>query len=570
MEEENSWLESLRLSPSILTHLDIGREIYLRQGGINSKISGKDCYLCGYDTIKETISVFHMPEYKPSAGIPLNFRSNLITFKDVEDDYKNKLNNKLTQEDTIKNNMANKADSKLVLKGLDDKTVINCLTQEEADKVTALAEESGLTWINGTQYSTGNKWSVRGAKTCYFLNEGLVHSIDYFKNEGYKIITAKAFIDENTKPKVPNVKLTPEQFKFNMDRLAKETDTIVKGQLKEAENSFKGVADGVALEVLSELKQTVTIVRDKIEDEFKADIAKTLKDSKELLLEELRKGRTTINVMGENPITYSVSTDDHYMMETVFKSLLLHKKIMMAGEAGTGKTYMAAQMAQKLNLNFYKYSCSRDSSVHDLLGYKQPRSEEYLNTTFLTAYENGGVFLVDEYDAMPGDVALFFNGIADSSKSISIPHRDVNPIAKKHKDFYLVMCGNTWGKGSQDYSGRDFQDMALLDRFRLCRHHIGYDANLEKSMLGETMYPFAIELRNLLTKLGSYLSTRNVEDISLLLGSGETMEHILNTMAADLEATDKQEFERANLAGAHRQRYDKYVTELNDKRKAVK
>ncbi len=62
----------------------------------------------------------------------------------------------------------------------------------------------------------------------------------------------------------------------------------------------------------------------------------------------------------------------------------------------TGKTTMIGHLAANLNLPFYKYSCSRDSSVHDLLGYKQPKSETYLNTVFLQCYENGGIFLVDE------------------------------------------------------------------------------------------------------------------------------------------------------------------------------
>ena len=57
---------------------------------------------------------------------------------------------------------------------------------------------------------------------------------------------------------------------------------------------------------------------------------------------------------------------------------------------------MSEQFASKMNLPFYKYSASRDASVHDLIGYKQPRSEEYLQTAFLNAYENGGVFLVDK------------------------------------------------------------------------------------------------------------------------------------------------------------------------------
>jgi hypothetical protein len=481
---------------------------------------------------------------------------------------------KQLQQIQFKSDMTNNKESKLVLKGIDDTTVIHCLTQEEANKVTALAQKAGLTWVNGKQYDTGNKWDIRGSKTCYFLTEGLAHSVDYFKEEKFKIMPANEFITLNSAPpkkKMKNVKLTPEQYEFNLDRLAAETDKVVKGQLDEATGKLKTEGDAVALEVLGELKNKVTTVRDQIAGEFTTEIGKVLRDSKELLLEELRKGRTAIYLnTGTATLEYAISTDDHYMMETVFESLLLHKKIMLAGEAGTGKTYMGYGMAKKLNLPFFKYSCSRDSSVHDLLGYKQPRSETYLSTTFLNAYENGGVFLVDEYDAMPGDVALFFNGIADSSKSISIPHRDTNPIALKHENFYLIMCGNTWGKGSQDYSGRDFQDMALLDRFRLCRHHIGYDARLEKSMIGETMYPFTTDLRDLLTKLGSYLSTRNVEDISLLLKSGKNIEFILKTMAADLEETDKHEFSKANLQTKHKNTFDKFTRELQEKVAAQK
>lgn len=205
----------------------------------------------------------------------------------------------------------------------------------------------------------------------------------------------------------------------------------------------------------------------------------------------------------------------------------------------TGKTYMVGQVAERLKLPFYKYSCSRDSSVHDLLGYKQPKSEIYLETAFLNAYENGGVFLVDEYDAMSGDMALFFNGVADSSKFISIPHRDTKPQAIKHKDFYLVMCGNTWGKGSTDYSGRDFQDLALMDRFRFCRTHVGYHLELEKELMGPH-YSYVQKLRKSLEDIGSYLSTRNIEDIANLINSGTSLESITNRVTHDLTEEEKK------------------------------
>ena len=166
-----------------------------------------------------------------------------------------------------------------------------------------------------------------------------------------------------------------------------------------------------------------------------------------------------------------------------------------------------------------------------------------METTFLKAYENGGIFLVDEYDAMSGDMALFFNGVADSSKFISIPHRDDKPVAQKHKDFYLVMCGNTWGKGSTDYSGRDFQDMALMDRFRFCRHFVGYHTALEKFFMGSN-HSFALTLRKSLESFGGYLSTRNIEDISNLLKAGVRKSSIIEMISEDLSSDEKEKLKR--------------------------
>lgn len=211
----------------------------------------------------------------------------------------------------------------------------------------------------------------------------------------------------------------------------------------------------------------------------------------------------------------------------------------MVGPAGTGKTTIGSQIAEKMRLPFYKYSCSRDSSVFDLLGYKQPTSETYLETSFLKCYENGGVFLVDEYDAMSGDMSLFFNGVADNSSFISVPHRNDRPRAVKHKDFYIIMCGNTWGKGSHEFTGRDFQDAALMDRFRYSRHHIGYHHELEKRLAGNN-YAFIEQLRRSLESTGSYLSTRNVEDISIAIKGGRNLKEIVKMSTADLTETDRK------------------------------
>ncbi len=324
---------------------------------------------------------------------------------------------------------------------------------------------------------------------------------------------------------------TKEIAEFDYDRLAQEIDNIFQDKFKKTYKLF----DDTTLQILDKRNKEF----DGIIKEKKKAVREILANIREELIAEIQKGRTTIVLPNQQEI--EIEHMDHPKMEAVVKSLQLTNKAMLVGPAGTGKTFMIGSIAERMSLPFYKYSCSRDSSVHDLLGYKQPKSETYLETTFLKAYENGGIFLVDEYDAMSGDMALFFNGIADGSKFLSVPHRDEKPQAIKHKDFYLVMCGNTWGKGSTDYSGKDFQDMALMDRFRFCRHYIGYHTTLEQQFIPE--YEIVTELRKHLEEVGSYLSTRNVEDMSKLIGAGISMKEAVAMLLEDLSDTEKKEIQ---------------------------
>lgn len=347
-----------------------------------------------------------------------------------------------------------------------------------------------------------------------------------------KIINPKIKIMENQQT---NVEKNSQELEFDLERLAGEIDQ----EFQKMHTKYTDSASGIFTSYSDLLKEN----KEENIKNYEKETKKILKSIKEDLIEEINKGRTIIQINNNNSqLEVNVGHLAHPIYEKALSMLVLTRKLMLVGPAGTGKTYMVQEFAKSLKIPFYKYSCSRDSSVHDLLGYKQPTSETYLQTTFLNCYENGGIFLVDEYDAMSGDMSLFFNGVADSSTSISVPHRDEKPIAVKHPDFYIVMCGNTWGNGSQDFSGRDFQDMALMDRFRLSKFFVDYHTPLEKQLCFSSDIDFdsILKLRKTLENIGSYLSTRNIEDICVLRKSGLSYSQCVVTLASSMETSDRQ------------------------------
>lgn len=62
-----------------------------------------------------------------------------------------------------------------------------------------------------------------------------------------------------------------------------------------------------------------------------------------------------------------VVEDTHQKFDTVLKLLQATRNIMLVGEAGCGKTHLAAQVAHSLSLEFSSVSCSSDMSSSVLI-----------------------------------------------------------------------------------------------------------------------------------------------------------------------------------------------------------
>lgn len=174
--------------------------------------------------------------------------------------------------------------------------------------------------------------------------------------------------------------------------------------------------------------------------------------------------------------TNTVKGMRHAQLEDLIRVAALRLSTLMVGMAGTGKTHATEQVAEALGLPYYTMSVGAQTSKSDIIGFMNANGG-YVRTLFREAYENGGVFLMDEIDAGNANVLIQVNA-ALSNGLAAFPD---NKMVKKHKNFVFVASANTYGTGmNRQYVGRNQLDAATLDRFTILDWEI--DDELEQKL----------------------------------------------------------------------------------------
>jgi cobaltochelatase CobS len=159
----------------------------------------------------------------------------------------------------------------------------------------------------------------------------------------------------------------------------------------------------------------------------------------------------------------------HKALPKIIKRLQAGYHVYTFGPAGAGKTTLASQAAEALQVPFH--STGALLQKYELTGYMNAGGE-YVETSFYDAYKNGGVFLFDEIDASNPTAVIAFNQ-ALANKEYTFP----NGLVKQHPDFYCIAAANTNGNGATANYKRQALDGATLDRFS--RIELKYDTKLE-------------------------------------------------------------------------------------------
>ncbi len=185
----------------------------------------------------------------------------------------------------------------------------------------------------------------------------------------------------------------------------------------------------------------------------------------------------------------------HEKFDMILSATLDKEPLYFFGPAGTGKSYLAKQIANALNVEYY-YTNNVTDEVQ-IKGFIDANGR-YHETEFYKAFVNGGVFLLDELDAsIPETLTMLNEALANGY--FPFPNGKVNA----HKDFHCLAAGNTFGTGADnEYTGRYQLDAATLNRFGVVR--VDYDSRIENAMCNNDamLVEFAHDFREAVKQCG--------------------------------------------------------------------
>jgi len=270
-----------------------------------------------------------------------------------------------------------------------------------------------------------------------------------------------------------------------------------------------------------ELKQTIDalVASTTSKDDIVAMIDNAIADIKQATT-------TTINMVQPDGTTTQIDEHTHPLFTEVIRLATHRKPVYLYGPSGTGKTYMAEQVARALFPDmeeaerYFSISATMGMSESHLQGWRLPLSAGefvYIPSEFVKKFEQGGVYLLDEVDRADPNVLAVLNQ-ALANRKLPIPARFEKPYAKQHKNFVMLAAGNTAGTGADRlYTAATRLDEAFLDRFRLGTLRMDYDEGLEQKLVGNTILLRAfwyVRRRCAELNIERVISTRSVVEFS--------------------------------------------------------
>jgi hypothetical protein len=206
------------------------------------------------------------------------------------------------------------------------------------------------------------------------------------------------------------------------------------------------------------------------------------------VLEEIRKNQIVellIPGFGEPIIVTKDDQDIPYFYE-ILDDMNAGNNIYLIGEAGSGKTYGAEEIAKKLKRLVTIINCSQYTSPTEIIGGQT--IDGYKKGKLIDAWGTGKVLILDEMPRLdPNTAGLFNDALAKSSKTrqpqnaLIYSSNPTDPPVERSPNFSLIATGNVYPNTTppKQYKANNQQDLSLLDRFSGSVYTIEYTQKLD-------------------------------------------------------------------------------------------
>jgi len=166
--------------------------------------------------------------------------------------------------------------------------------------------------------------------------------------------------------------------------------------------------------------------------------------------------------------------------------------VYLVGPTGSGKSVLARQVSEYLELDYAEIQLSLGVSRTDLFG--NWNAQGFVDRPFQRLYSNGGVFCLEEIDGCDPNMLLSINNAIANEHLFNSSN---GQTYQKHEEFYPIATANTWGAGATaNYSGREGLDASTLDRFKYGRILVDYNTDIEWGIVDTKLTEYENEQSN--------------------------------------------------------------------------
>lgn len=292
-------------------------------------------------------------------------------------------------------------------------------------------------------------------------------------------------------------------------RIAQEQlDRVKERQKINVDKDFSGVITAIN-SLIEKTYNSSTAMSSQQIDEAIAERLKKLKINQANLSSELKEligqTKTTVIQINEIKVSSSSGTKGRRLEDVLLSDAEAQNNVYLFGESGTGKTFIASIIADKLNYKLITLNCNQFTSPLDIIGgqtiegYKEGRLTQAwgnidLGVNPLGNPYDGALLLLDELPKIdPNTAGILNDGLAkikdgvkeitdSNGKTVFVSPTIMNgngELITKKKIFIIATGNSLLNETNKDYEANFKQDLSLQDRFAGSCYKITYNYKFE-------------------------------------------------------------------------------------------